>query len=150
MAKHPPEPWWQSIRQNYDHRSGEASAGGAIILTAAKASEWEGAFATTWRQSIRQKRQPSTRQSIHGWGQHALSSNICMRGGLRDIGGKASARATTAATPTTYMTNQSEEQHEAQSGTTQRSNGGLATSQRRFFNDAFRKGEGSRWRTREG
>jgi hypothetical protein len=63
-----------------------------------------------------------------------------MRGGLSDIGGKAFARATTAATPTTSMTNQTEDQHEARSGTAQRTNGDLVTSRRRFFNDAFRKG----------
>jgi hypothetical protein len=38
------------------------------------------------------------------------------------------------------MTNQSEDQHEARSGTAQRTNGDLVTSRRRFFNDAFRKG----------
>jgi hypothetical protein len=35
-AKHPPEPWRQSIRQNYGHRRGKASVGGAITLTATK------------------------------------------------------------------------------------------------------------------
>jgi hypothetical protein len=35
-AKHLPEPWRQSIRQNYDHRRGKASADGAITLSAAK------------------------------------------------------------------------------------------------------------------
>jgi hypothetical protein len=35
-AKHPPKPWRQSIRQNYDHRRGKASADGAIALSATK------------------------------------------------------------------------------------------------------------------
>jgi hypothetical protein len=35
-AKHPREPWRQSIRQNYDHRRGKASADGVIAFSAAK------------------------------------------------------------------------------------------------------------------
>jgi hypothetical protein len=101
-VKHPPELWRQSIRQNYDYRHGEASAD----AHSSKASAWEGALATTWQQSIHKKQRLSTRQSIRGWGQHALSSNICR--GLSDIAGKASARATIVATPTTCMTSQSE------------------------------------------
>jgi hypothetical protein len=114
LAKHPPEPWRQSIRQNYSHRCGKASADGAVTLTAAKHLHGRG----PWRLH---GGEASTRNSYHRRSKASAdeANTLSAAKHLQERGPEQ--QAMTAATPNTSMTRQSEEQHEARSGTAQRS-----------------------------